>query len=249
MSSVCKTTLVTAFILAMAHTSTIAQFSTSKYEIGLNAGVLAYQGDLSRSAIGDYKSLKPAVAVYVSRILDSYFSLRANLLIGKVAADETKYSEPFWKQHRAFKFNTSVTELSAALVFNPFGENNAANIRRLSPYIFAGLGMSFVNVKRDWSNLDKTFYDEKSWVQAGLASDSAHSLPNVLPVLPVGAGLRFAVSPQLYLHTEATYRFTATDYLDGFKYSGNPKNRDGYYGLAIGISYRIGGYKCPKVGR
>ena len=249
MSSVCKTTLVTAFILAMAHTSSIAQFSTSKYEIGLNLGVLTYQGDLSRSAVGDYKSLKPAVGVHVSRVLDPYFALRANLLVGKVAADETKYSEPFFKQYRAFKFNTSVTELSAALVFNPFGENNASSIRRLSPYVFAGIGMSFLSVKRDWSNLDRRFYDEKSSVQVGLALDSTHSMPKVIPVLPVGVGLRFNISPQLSLNTEATYRFTTTDYLDGYKYSGNPKNRDAYYGVSLGISYRLGGYKCPKVGR
>lgn len=249
MSSVCKTTLVTAFILVIVHASSIAQFSTSKFEIGLNGGILAYQGDLSRSAAGDYKSLKPAVGVYVSKVLDPYFSLRANLLVGKVAADETKYTTPFWKQHRGFKFTSSVAELSSVIVFNPFGENTADNIRRLTPYVFAGLGLSLLNIKRDWSNLDKTFYDEKSSVQLGLGLDTVHSLPKLIPVLPVGAGLRFAISPQFSLNTEATYRFTATDYLDGFQYSGNPKNKDGYYGVSIGISYRLGGYKCPKVGR
>jgi opacity protein-like surface antigen len=200
---------------------------------------------LSRSFAGDYKSIRPAVALHVGKALDPYFSLRANLLVGKVAADESKYSTPAWKQFRSFKFNTSITELSATLVFNPLGDNN----RRLSPYVFAGAGVSFLNVKRDWSNLNRTVYDSKSEVQLGLAIDTVRSMPKAVAVLPVGLGLRFALGSQFSLNTEATYRVTSSDYVDGFKYSGNPKNRDNYYGLSIGLSYRLGGYKCPPVSR
>src|SRR4051794_40036997 len=113
MSSVCKTTLLTAFIFATSHAVSIAQLNTSKYEIGLNVGTLVYQGDLSTSFKGEYRSLKPALQVYVSRMLDPYFALRANLLIGKVSADESKSSSPEWKQFRNFAFNTSMTELSS----------------------------------------------------------------------------------------------------------------------------------------
>ena len=247
MSSVCKTTFVTVFILVMAHAASIAQFTTSKYEIGLSLGTLVYQGDLSRSFKGDFKSLAPSLGLHVSKTIDRYFSLRASLQFGRLAADELNYATPEWKQHRAFNFSTPVTELSSTLVFNLFGENNSDISHRLSPYVFAGAGMTFLNIKRDWSALDKVFYDEKSGVQQGLAIDTVHSLPKVTPVLPVGAGVRFALSSQFSLNAEANYRLTATDYLDGFKYSGNPKKRDSYYGLSVGISYRIGGYRCPKL--
>jgi hypothetical protein len=246
MSFVCKAIVASVIILIGAHSVSVAQFSTSKYEIGINAGTMVYQGDLARSWKGDYKSLKPAIGLYVSRTLDPYFAVRANLYVGKVAANDADYSTPEWKQLRAFKFNTLITELSSSIVFNFFGDNNADNFRRLSPYIFAGAGVSFLSVKRDWSNLNRTAYDSKSDVQLGLAIDSANSTPKVIPVLPVGAGLRFIISSQLALNAEATYRFTTTDYLDGFKYAANPAKRDSYYGLSLGISYRLGGYKCPK---
>ncbi len=239
-----KTTLV-VLLSAVFIQSLQAQFKTSKFELGINAGTLVYQGDLSKSFIGDYKYLRPAVGLYVSKALDPYFSVRVNATFGKIGSDESKYSTPYWKQYRAFKFSSSVTELSSTLVFNPFGENSDA---RLSPYIFAGAGLTFLNVKRDWSKYNQTYY-AKSQVQIGLGTDTLHNPPKVIAILPVGAGLRYVLSSQLSLKAEATYRFTATDYLDGFKYSGNPRNNDSYYGLSVGISYRIGGYKCPAVRR
>jgi hypothetical protein len=247
MSSVCKTIAVSVIILALACPAAIAQFSKSKYELGLNLGTLVYQGDLTRSWKGDYKSLKPAIGVFVSRTLDPYFALRASLHLGKIATDESDYSTPAWKRLRAFKFSTPITELSSTLVFNFLGDNITDNFHRLSPYIFAGAGATFLNVKRDWSNLNRTAYDSKSDVQAGLVIDSAHSLPRVIPVIPIGGGLRFIISPQFALNAEGAYRFTTTDYFDGFSHAGNPRKRDSYYGLSLGISYRLGGYKCPKV--
>ncbi len=247
MSSVCRITIVTVFLLAIFHSNSFSQLTSSKYEIGVNLGTLVYQGDLASGAAGDFKLLKPALGIYVGKTLDKYFALRANFLLGKLAADDSKYSSPAWKQMRNFNFNTSVAELSSTLVFNPLGENSNDNLHRLSPYVYAGAGVSFIKVRRDWSNLNRPAFDAKSEVTTGLPVDSAHSLPRVIPVLPVGAGLRFAVNSQLSLNAEATYRFTATDYLDGFKYAANPNRRDSYYGVAIGLSYRFGGYKCPRV--
>lgn len=243
MSSVCKLILVTVCIVA--HTVAVAQFSTSNYEVGVVAGALVYQGDLSRSFAGDYKSIRPNIGLYVSKTLDPYFSIRANLLIGKVAADETKYQSPAWKQFRSFKFSTSITELSSTFVFNVLGDNNNENTSRLSPYVFAGAGVGFVRVKRDWSELNRTYYDLKSAVQLGLAIDTVRATPKVIGILPIGLGLHYALGPQFSLNAEATYRFTSTDYLDGFKYSGNPRNKDNYYGVTLGLSYRLGGYNCP----
>ena len=243
MSSVCKTTVITVLLFSGAILSSKAQFKTSQYEVGVNAGTLVYQGDLAKSYLGNYRSLKPALGLYVSKSLSPYFSVRANLAFGKIAANDSKYSTPAWWQLRSFNFSSPVTELSGTLVFNPYGENSG----RLAPYFFGGAGITFLNIKRDWSRYNQSVYDAKSEVGLGLAIDTLHSLPKILPVLPVGVGIRYALSPQLFLNAELLYRFTATDYLDGFKYAGNDKRRDNYYGLSLGISYRFGGYKCPPV--
>jgi hypothetical protein len=57
------------------------------------------------------------------------------------------------------------------------------------------------------------------------------------------------VTNRIFINAEATYRITASDYIDGFSFSGNPVKNDHYYGLTLGISYRFGwnGISCPKV--
>ncbi|MDB5250192.1 MAG: thrombospondin type 3 repeat-containing protein [Segetibacter sp.] len=245
MSSIRKTSGVFVLFFVLAISASHAQLKTSKYEIGINLGTLVYQGDLTGRLIGNYKPVRPALGLYVSRSLDSYFSVRASLTLGKISADEyNNYDSSSWHKYRGFNFSTPVTELAASLVFHPFGENGE---RKLSPYLFAGGGVTFLNVKRDWSKLNKVAYDEKSKVQIGLGTDTLYNTPRTIAILPVGGGLRYVLSPQLAVNGEFTYRFTATDYLDGFKYSGNENSRDGYYGVSIGLSYRFGGYKCPSV--
>src|SRR4051812_8921509 len=139
MSSVFKSALLTVIIAVVAQTVSKAQISTSKYEVGLQLGTLVYQGDLSKSPLGDYKYLRPSLSIYGSRILDPYFTLRAGLLLGKIGSDENSYSSPVWKQFRAFKFTTSITELSTTIVFNPLGQSATGYSPRLTPYVFAGL--------------------------------------------------------------------------------------------------------------
>lgn len=236
--------LVTLLLAIFSIASVYAQLKTSKYEVGINVGTLVYQGDLSRSFIGEYKTLKPAIGISVARSFDPYFSLRGNLTFGKISSDELKYSSPRWKQFRAFNFSTPVTELSASLVFNPFGDDSE---RRLTPYLTAGIGLTLLNVKRDWSKYDSTFYPAKSQVQIGLGVDTLYTPPRAIAVLPVGVGLRYVLSSQWALNVEGNYRFTASDYVDGFKHSGNPSNSDNYYGISLGLTYRFGGYKCPSV--
>lgn len=229
--------------------SKISAQTKSNYEIGINAGTLIYQGDLSSNALGSTKNLKPAIGVFVSKDLDAYFSLRANLLYGKIGDDESQYTSPSWKQLRNFKFSTSVTELSTILTWNFLGDNGAKDYRMFSPYVFGGLGISLPNVKRDWNGINRNAFDDKSTAIIGLGIDTLHSTPKLLPVIPLGAGIRVAVNDKLSIRAEATYRVTFSDYLDGFSYSAEPSKKDKYYGLSLGVSYKLFGnnYKCPTV--
>ena len=71
-----------------------------------------------------------------------------------------------------------------------------------------------------------------------------------MPVFPVGFGLRYGVSNRLAVNAETSYRFTRTDYLDGFSKAVNPLKGDTYSSISIGAIYRIGKKNmldCPKV--
>jgi hypothetical protein len=249
MNSILRAKFAMVFVIILATQKTLAQFTPSKWEIGINAGTLIYQGDLSEGSLGYTKSLKPSVELFVSKSLDPYFTIRANLLRGSLGADESTYSTPAWRSHRNLAFNSSVTEVSAELVWDLYGKTYREGMRRLSPYFFAGAGFAILDIKRNWSRFDTSYFNSKSTASIGLGIDTLHKTPSFLPVIPVGAGLRYMVSNRIYINAEATYRITASDYIDGFSYAANPAKNDHYYGLTLGISYRLGlnGLGCPKI--
>jgi hypothetical protein len=114
MNFICKPACVITICLVAA-TISVAQFKSNGYEIGLNAGTLIYQGDLSEGALGNYKSLKPAFGVSVSKSLDNFFSVTANLTRGRLLADESTITNPAWRQQRNFSFSSPVTELYVSI--------------------------------------------------------------------------------------------------------------------------------------
>lgn len=211
----------------------------NKYEFGVNVGFVVYQGDLTPKALGSFQTQQFAVGLYAARMLGHTFSVRGNLLISSLKDDDGLYEEPAYRQERNFNFTSSLVELSAQLVFNLTAKNYAD--KGFSPYVFAGAGLAFLNIKRDWSRLNRNYFNAQSHVLTdGLAIDSAHSLPKLIPVIPIGGGFRYFLSPQWGINAEGSYRLSYTDYIDGFSQAANPKLRDHYFNYAVGIIYRPG---------
>jgi hypothetical protein len=237
------------------------QQETPKYEVGVKGGIMVYQGDLVPGAFGNFKTVKPAFGVSVSRSLDPYLSIRTNVAFSRLSSDESLFTDPPYRKRRNFSFSTPITEFTALLVFNPFGQHDG-DTRKLAPYIFAGAGMAFLNITRDWSRVDTSTFHSGSSVATGLAIDTVKQVPKSLFALAAGAGIRYNITSLLSVNAEAMFRFTGSDYIDGFKYAANPKNKDNYYGISIGIGYKLaagnetggnggrggrGRYKCPDV--
>lgn len=249
MHSIFEKIFVTALLVSAGLFKANGQFISSGVEIGVNAGTLIYQGDLSPAFLGYTKALHPAIGVYISKPLDNYFSLRFNVTRGKIEADESTYANPAWRKFRNLAFSSSVTELSALLSWDPFGKIDGVSIRKLVPYFFAGAGLTLLHVHRNWSNFNRTYFGNKSTASLGLGVDTLYKTPGMVAVLPVGAGLRYRLSDHLFLTAEATYRFTSSDYIDGFKYAGDPTKNDAYYGLSVGVGYLFGYQEtaCPRM--
>ena len=220
--------------------------SLPKYEIGINVGGYIYQGDLTTHRYGSVETIKPGLGISGTRIINRAFSARLLFNIAKLAGDESIYKNPDFRQQRNFAFTTSVKELSLLLHWNILGSNY--NERKFEPYLFAGAGLSFVKIKRDYSRLNTAFFGEQSEVISGLAADVATRTPRTIPVIPAGAGVRYNVSDRVAVNAEAAYRFMHTDYLDGFSKAANPKLTDHYYSISIGAAYKFGRkdkYACP----
>jgi hypothetical protein len=214
--------------------------------VGLSGGVFVYQGDLTPQTAGSYKTLTPQVALRVYRILTPSFSARLNITGGKLRGDEGVYNNPEFRKQRNFNFSTPVVEISLQGVWYILGFSNP----RFSPYVFAGGGVALVNIKRDYSKLNTEIFGPGSEVQNGLAVDAAQKLPNAIPVVPVGAGLRYYFNDRFSFIGETGYRLSFTDYLDGFSKAANPKLNDHYSDHSVGVVYSFNknGKKDKKLG-
>lgn len=247
MKSALRKTAAVAVIVLGNTLYAFSQIDLSKYEVGLSGGVMVYQGDVTPEKIGAYKTMKPQLALHVYRKINTSFSLRFNLNRGRLKGDDAKYSYPDWRRLRNFNFTSSVTELSVQGVWS-FLEYKAP---RFSPYLFAGAGVSFLNIKRDYSNYNTAYFGETSDVSAGLAQDAATRLPKVLAVAPVGAGVRYYLNDRFSFIGETSYRLSFTDYLDGFSKSANANKNDHYLSHSVGVVYSFGkkdkGLGCPTV--
>jgi hypothetical protein len=236
---------LTVILLTNVFTLT-AQNNIPKYEIGASIGSFVYMGDLTPSRFGSFRTMRIGINIHGSKILSPSFLVRLNLAIGGLRGDDAKYDHPEYRQERAFNFRSRVIELSPMLVWNPLRSNY--NDKGLSPYLFGGVGLNFARIRRDWSRFNTEYFDDD--IEARLAQDIDHSLPRVIPVVPLGIGMRYGISPRLAVNAEAAYRFMFTDYLDGFSQAANAERNDNYHTITIGAIYRIGKKNtmdCPVV--
>jgi hypothetical protein len=237
---ICLTLFLTILLPASAQ-----KLTRPKYEIGARLSSLVYQGDLATSPLGSDGSPGFGAGLSGTWIIDWSWSLRANADYGSFKADDASYETPSWRRQRNFSFSTSLVELSAQMVYT-IGNNYSAD--QLQSYVFAGAGMSFLNIKRDYSHSDPAYFANRTWLAKGLQADSQAALPQRCLVFPVGAGFRFGIGDYMSMYAEGTYRLMSTDYLDGFSRAANPSLLDHYTNLSIGVIYRFGDnyINCPR---
>lgn len=239
--------LLAVFLVITFNLRPLSQQQITRYELGGSVGAFVYQGDLTPLRLGSFPTTRWGFNLFGSRILNPSFSIRANLAIGGLAGDDAKYAIPEYRRQRNFRFRSSLIELSGLLVWNPLQGNYED--RGFTPYIYGGAGLGMLRIRRDWSDYN-TAYFETSDLTARLALDAAHSVPQWIPVIPLGAGLRYGFSPRIVLMAESSYRLVFTDYLDGFSKAANPERNDHYQTYNIGAIYRLGKKNllgCPVI--
>lgn len=236
------------FMLCMQGAELNAQSIFSKLELGVNAGIFVYQGDLTPERLGAFKTPGLQLGISAGMPLNNFLAARANIAFGKLRGDDAAYDKPEWRRQRNLNFSSPVFEISGQVVWNITG--NPGNSTGLTPYLFGGAGLSFLGVRRSAANFNGEYFMDQPALQTGLTADLNHSTPKALLVFPVGAGIRYPLTNKLSLNTEAAYRLAFSDYIDGFSQAGNPGLRDHYHSISIGVLYRIGSsgaVACPVV--
>ena len=231
--------LFTFFVLIMLHTVTAdAQKKSSKYEVGAAIGAIVYQGDLAQGRFGSWRTVKPGIILHGSRKINSTMAVRLNFSLASLKGDDAKFNTPAYRQQRNFNFRTPLIELSPQIVWSPWGWDEVG--ARISPYAFAGVSLAYMRIRRDWSRFNPAHFGLEEDLPARIAQDMQHRTPALLPAIPVGAGIRYAVSPSIVLNGEVNYRHTFSDYIDGFSRAANPRLNDHYYSVSVGAIYRFG---------
>ena len=222
-----------------------------KYEIGVHLGTFIYQGDLTPNDLGAFNTMKPGFGVSATRNINSHYAIRLQLLRGSLKGDDGTYDDPAWRKQRNLNFTTPVTELSLQVVRNIIGlMPNEAGIINFTPYVFTGLGYSFLKIKRDWSKFNYSHFAGEPAVINGLTEDINHKVPKSIFSIPIGLGVRYGISEKLSFSLEGTYRILNTDYLDGFSQAANPDLNDHYHTLMVGLIYSFGKrnrFDCPVI--
>lgn len=222
-----------------------------KWEAGINLSMFTYQGDLTPSWAGSTATPGYGFSLFANRIYSNVLSFRTSINYGKIRANDAGYAQPDWRQQRNFAFSSSLIEISETAVWSPFGNTGVFGLP-IAPYLMGGIGAGIFNVRRDAGEFNAEYFAASPQVSEGLTEDLATAPPKSLIILPVGAGIRVPVTSHWSLQSEYVYRFTATDYLDGFSKSAGPGKKDRYTSYNIGLVYTFGNYgniKCPPVFR
>lgn len=238
MQRVIKTYRIILFaIFCFACSQGNAQFSNN-LGIGVNGGVFIYQGDLTPNWFGSFKTIHPGFSVFADKPISRFLSVRVQAAASKLSGDDSLHSVPAYRRHRNFTFSTAVSEFSVQLVWNILGRNY--NGHGFMPYVFSGVAVTLINVKKDYSRVDLSIYPYGSSLWDGLAIDNAKGTPRSLFTVPAGFGAYLPLSKKFLLNAETSYRFIFTDYLDGFSKSADPKQQDHYQSISAGVIYKFG---------
>lgn len=228
-------TLITLLFILIPCTLIFSQ--RFEMEAGLFLGGANYGGDLVQPDMFTLKETKPALGLFLRYPINPQWGLRANLSHAKISGDDRNYQDPQWRQERAFHFKSSLTELALLLEWSPlekrsFAPNSSYN-RRISPYLFAGLGGVFFDPKTDFSQ------NKLDQLAEQIEADQGGNFTNAQFTIPMGMGIKANISDRLVVGLEGGIRPGFTDYLDGVSQAGNPSDKDWYGFAGATVSFRI----------
>ncbi len=209
------------------------------WEMGVMGGITAYAGDLNEYFYYDYKVREIGYGLLLRRNFGPVFALRLNYLGGKIAGDESHFSDPFWRAERAFKFTSAFHEGSLLLEWDILGyrRRNGWRFRKiLSPYVFAGAGYNYFRTRTDYND---SYTPNPIVPSERILADKQAPVPPPTLVLHFGGGLKWDIHRYWILGLEMGMRPVFSDYLDGVSIAGISGNRDWFAFAGITLTQRI----------
>lgn len=209
----------------------------SHHEIGLGLGLANYYGDLKPKMFGS-EGYRPMATVVYKYFLTPSIGLRTGVSIGQITAADSLSKIPI-NQKRNLSFTSNLFEFHGAVEFNFVSIDVMRH--KVSPYMFAGLGVFYFNPFAEDNSGTKHFLRPLSTEGQGLPmypDRKQYSLVNLS--FPFGGGFKFFIGKTILITPELGFRYTNTDYIDDVSKSYvNMDTLKKYKGqLAASMSYR-----------
>lgn len=250
--------------------------NAQKVHLTVFGGLSNYQGDLQAKRFTFQQSHAAFGFGGLYEFSDKLY-LRANVTVGKVAADDKRGGY----MSRNLNFTSPITDVHLGLEYdliNPY-ENS------LTPFVFGGISVFHFNPSAIDTAGNRVYLQPLGTEGQGFfMGRKKYNLTSF--ALPFGAGVKLALTKNVRVRFEVGLRKTSTDYLDdlsttyaneadlllnngqravdlafrgdedksGLSYPaenslrGNPKSKDWYYFTGVGVSFRIGSTRSNQTG-
>lgn len=179
-----------------------------RYEIGANAAVTGYMGDINTTNPFYFKNY--GGGLFVKYNLDPTWGVKlsANHLL--ISGNDEDF-ENDQQQIRNLKFSNQISELALALDFNFWTYFDSRHRSKLTPYLSAGLAI----IKHD----PYVYYDDSKVRLRPLKleydeASNSQIYPNWNLAIPLALGIKYKLNSMWAIGIEANYRIAFTDYLD-----------------------------------
>lgn len=203
-----KNRLILALLFLSAALSSRAQY----FEAGGTIGLSNYMGDLSnnsRTVFMGESSL--AAGVFGRYNFSDLFALRLQLTYASISGEDANArTEEIRQRNLSFRSILGEGALIGEINLPGFQPYNLS--RPISPYFFLGVGLTYFNPQAELGG---------EWYALQPLGTEGQGLPGneglysrFTPVIPFGAGVKFAPVDQMTLGLELGARKSFTDYLD-----------------------------------
>ena len=248
--------ITSLFLVLLCISAHFAAYGQGKLGVFAGVGTTMYEGDLKEQPWPHLLTMRWTANAGLHWQLTKRWGLQLNYTAAHLAGDDRHAASPH-KRARNFRFENITHELSVRGTFDILRNDRW----KFLPYLTAGVGALYFEPKRDGVPLRP------------LATEGVSYLP-ITVSFPTGLGLKYQINCRWNLKLEAIYHWTMTDYLDDVsgaylaptgdpdidfyrdpggvspprEMRGDPKWKDGYWDINIGVIYYFKGCGSGKKG-
>ncbi len=216
-------------------------------ELGIGIGGVVYKGDIAPRY--RLKSNRPALNIFYKKDITNAVAWKVGLLLGKIKAKDEDFTDnPSFlarelplSMYRQATVTTSILELSGGIDYKFLDYYDFRRPIRWTPYFtisVAGIVYNNKTIAQNPAIIYPTDTDKQQAYRTGFAL-----------AVPVGAGVKYALSERWNLGFEAGVRVLFTDAFDNLTDQNeqvmNPNSRDLYFYNGVSISYTFYKINCP----